>query len=241
MRTYVSTHGHRITPHNLTRSATGLSQSCREKQAGLLADIRLLLAWHRGLHEIAVEERVHGESPDATRGGRGPVTPRADSRRVIQNVRARLSAPTPLCERLVACLDEMDACFDDGDEQKEASGMGCGRRAANVAEDRTFGEMGMREAARCLRSIPDDMKRLRQMVDEASEGLDRTLGEGEDSARLFGYAGSLDALADDLNVLEVVTMKLCDVEGGVTLAEVEAAEGIVGVLSMVEACVETFE
>ena len=196
----------------------------------MIADIRVLLAWHRGLHMVMEEDRGDGEKPGAARDGDGPAPPMGDMKRAIQNVRERLVAPTPLCQRLVACLDEMDACVDAGEAQ---NGVGCGRqRAGNGAGGGPCGEMGMREAARCVRTIPEDMLRLRRVVDEASEVLGRVMGEGEDLAGLVGYAASLDAVADGLDVLEVVTKKVCAVEGGLTVAEMEAVEGVVDVLSM---------
>lgn len=157
-----------------------------------------------------------------------------DMKQAILNIRARLSSPTPLCERLVECLDEMDSCLDAGEGQEGRNGTVCARRrAGSGAGDGSCGEMEMREAARCLRTIPEDMMRLQRMVDEASEALGGAMGEGEDCAGLFGYAVSLDAVADGMDILNVVTKKVCAVEGGLTLAEMEAVEGVVGVLTVV--------
>lgn len=92
----------------------------------------------------------------------------------------------------------------------------------------------MREAARCLRSVPEDVVRLRLLVDEASEALAEAMGEGEamgeDLAGLAGYAASLDAVADGVAVLEVVAKNVCVVEGGLTIEDVQAVEGVVALL-----------
>lgn len=173
-------------------------------------------------------------------GGRGGGETPTDMKRAIQNVRERLVAPTPLCERLVACLDEMDACVDAGAEPGGPRGVGCGRQRAGGGDGGSCGEAGMREAARCLRSVPEDVVRLRLLVDEASEALAEAMGEGEvmgegeamgeDLAGLAGYAASLDAVADGVAVLEVVAKNVCVVEGGLTIEDVQAVEGVVALL-----------
>jgi hypothetical protein len=170
--------------------------------------------------------------------GRGGGETPTDMKRAIQNVRERLVAPTPLCERLVTCLDEMDACVDAGAEPGGPRGVGCGRQRAGGGDGDggPCGEAGMREAARCLRSVPEDVVRLRLLVDEASEALAEAMGEGEgeamgeDLAGLAGYAASLDAVADGVAVLEVVAKNVCVVEGGLTIEDVQAVEGVVALL-----------
>lgn len=219
---------------HVTRFSTSLrslgslgSQACQEQQARVIADVRSLVAWHRGLYMVMEGGRGGGETP-------------TDMKRAIQNVRERLVAPTPLCERLVACLDEMDACADAGAEPGGPRGVGCGRQRAGGGDGGgdggPCGEAGMREAARCLRSVPEDVVRLRLLVDEASEALAEAMGEGEgeamaeDLAGLAGYAASLDAVADGVAVLEVVAKNVCVVEGGLTIEDVQAVEGVVALL-----------
>ena len=215
---------------HVTRFSTSLrslgslgSQACQEQQARVIADVRSLVAWHRGLHMVMEGGRGGGETP-------------TDMKRAIQTVRERLVAPTPLCERLVACLDEMDACVDAGAEPGGPRGVGCGRQRAGGGDGDgdggPCGEAGMREAARCLRSVPEDVVRLRLLVDEASEALAEAMGEGEgeDLAGLAGYAASLDAVADGVAVLEVVSKNVCVVEGGLTIEDVQAVEGVVALL-----------
>ena len=49
-------------------------------------------------------------------------------------------------------------------------------------------------------------------------------------AGLAGYAASLDAVADGVAVLEVVAKNVCVVEGGLTIEDVQAVEGVVALL-----------
>ena len=199
----------------------------------MLTDANVLLAWHRGLQALVEKEgpsdmRAQGEDD-------GSPPPTGDMRVAIQHVKARVSSTSsPAGGQLAACLDEMMTCLARADDE----GQGRRRREDGVfrvsvrredggtlSGNAADGESTMRETAQCLREIPEDVARLKKLVEDATQELNVALGgvksDGAEDGGLFeglvGYAASLDSIAESMEVIDVVVRKLCGWEEGMTV------------------------